>query len=269
MDFVRRFEDHQVERIRRAIIDYRSKHNLGDVLLTKDLLEYLPKNVTYDSTLKNIQRLRKGDRMRGATFLNACVAFLKVHMATPPEEELGLAMRHFVGDAFGYAGLWTDLEGDYVLRVLRERHYDSSVALGQPDRPARGIAVAPIRKQPEGESAPVILSIGPGEGMDYGVARERYFLPDEDRSEDEKMTYSEADALNRQGVCLPVGSQDILIMIRDFLFSHMYVLRREPFGFAGTMIIPTLHDVLAVDTPSANRQSQYDVALQRVPRSSE
>ncbi|WP_011583109.1 MULTISPECIES: hypothetical protein [Chelativorans] len=269
MDFVRRFEDHQVERIRRAILDYRSKHKVGDVTLANEIGKYLSNNVTYDSTLKNIQRLRKGKRMRGATFLNACVEFLKVQMVTPPEEELGLAMKHFVGDVFGYAGLWAALEGDYVLRVLRERHFDSSAALSQPGRPAMGIAVAPIGKQPEVESAPVILSIGPGEGLDYGVARERYFLPDENGPEHGKTTYSEANALSRQGVCLPVGSQDILIMIRDFLFSHMYVLRREPFGFSGAMIMPTLHDVFAVDAPSLDRQSQYDVALQRVPRSSE
>ena len=58
-------------------------------------------------------------------------------------------------------------------------------------------------------------------------------------------------------------------MIRDFLFSHMYVLKREPFGFAGTMIMPTAPDFFA-ETPSPeDRQSHYNVALHRVPGSSE
>lgn len=266
MGFIERFEEHQVERIRRAILAYRDKHDIGDVRLVQAMRKYLPKNMSYDASLKNAQRLREGKRMRGADFLNACVQFLEVEMATPPEEELGLAMKHFVGDGFGYAGLWTDLEGDYVLRVLRERDFDFSAALGELDRPVRGIGVSAIRNKPEPESAPVVLSIGPGEGMDYGVARERYFLPNEDGSADEETTYSEANALSRKGVCLAVGGQDMLIMMRDFLFSHMYVLRRETFGFAGTMIMPSAYEFFAAEVPQGMRQSQYDVVLRRVPR---
>ena len=102
--------------------------------------------------------------------------------------------------------------------------------------------------------------------MDYGVARERYFLPREDGPAHEETTYSEADALSRKGVCLPVGSQDILIMIRDFLFSHMFVLRRETSGFAGMMIIPSAFAFFASEVPQGMGQSQYDVVLHRVPR---
>ena len=47
MDFIRRFEEHQIERIRRAIIAYRSDYNVGDVTLAKELLNYLPNKVTY------------------------------------------------------------------------------------------------------------------------------------------------------------------------------------------------------------------------------
>lgn len=266
VDFVRRFEDHQVERIRRAIIAYRSNRNVGDVTLAKELSRYLPKHSTNYSTLKNLQRLRKGERMRGATFLNACVQFLEVEMATPPEEELGLAMKRFVGNVFGYAALWTDVEGDYVLRVLGERTFDFPAALSQPDIPAKGIAVSGIRKQPEVGSVPVVLSISPGEGTDYGVARERYFLPRQDAPADEGAADAEANALSRKGVCLPVGGRDMLVMIRDFLFSHMYVLKREPFGFAGTMIVPPAYEFLATDVPQGMPPSQYDVVLHHVQR---
>lgn len=265
MDAIERFEDHQVERIRRAIIAYRSKHNVGDVTLAKSIRKCSSRIVTYDATLKNVQRLRKGERIRESNFLNACVKFLKVEMATPPEEELGLAMKHFVGNVFGYAALWTELEGDYVLRVLRERNFDFSAAVGQPDRPATGIAVSAMPNKPDSKSAPVVLSIGPGEGKDYGVARERYFLPPENGSADEETAYSEANALCRDGVCLAIGGQDILIMIRDFVFSHMYVLRREAFGFAGTMIMPSAYEFLAAEVPEGIRQSQFDVVLRRVP----
>jgi hypothetical protein len=111
-----------------------------------------------------------------------------------------------------------------------------------------------------------VLSISRGEGRDYGVARERYFLPNEDGSADDDAPYSEANALNRKGVCLPVGGQDMLIMIRDFMFSHMYVLRREAFGFAGTMIMPSAYEFFAAEVPQGMRQSQYDVVLRRVPQ---
>jgi hypothetical protein len=56
-------------------------------------------------------------------------------MAAPPEEELGLVMKHFVGNVSGYAAFWMDVAGDYVLRVLSQRDFNFSTALGQPDRP--------------------------------------------------------------------------------------------------------------------------------------
>lgn len=42
---------------------------------------------------------------------------------------------------------------------------------------------------------------------------------------------SESDAVNaldRKGVCLRISGQDLLIMMRGFLCSHMHVLKREP-----------------------------------------
>lgn len=266
VDFVRRFEAHQIERIRRAILAYRDKHGVGDVTLAKELLNHLPKNVTYDSTLKNVQRLRKGEHMRGAAFLNGCVQFLQVGMATPPEEELGLAMKHFVGNVSGYADLWIDLAGDYVLRVLGERDFSIPASTGRIGKRAIAIDLKPRTEQPQSQNVFVVLTIGPGEGRDYGIARERFFLRGDIGPEDEEAGLSEVNALDRKGVCIPVGSQDFLILMRDFLFSHMYVLRREAFGFAGTMILPSAFAVFAPDVPPGQPQSQFDVALHRVPR---
>ena len=264
VDFVRVFQVHQVERIRRAILAYRDKHDLGDVRLTKELLKHLPQNVTYDSTLKNVQRLRGGQPIRGTVFLNACVQFLEVQMVTPPEEELGLALKHFVGNVFGgYADLWNNVAGDYVLRVLGEGSFH---AAGQIGKPVTAIAVRSRRKQPQSQDSFVVLSITPGEGMDYGIARERYFIPHKDGSADEDTAYSEANALNRKGLCLPVGRQDFLIMMRDCMFSHMYVLRREIFGFGGTIIIPSAFSLFSPDVIQLMSQSQYAVALHRVAR---
>jgi len=264
MDFVRRFEDHQVERIRRAVLDYRSKHKVGDVLLTKDILEFLPANVSYDSTLKNVQRLRTGKPMRGATFLNACVQFLEVHMVTPPEEELGLAMKRFVGNVFGYAELWMGLAGDYQLRVLGERNFNFPAAIGQTSKPVLGIPIAPVMQQPKAEIAPIVLSISQGEGMDYGVVRERFNFRNDGAAANDEGEGGGVNMLERKGVCLPVGTQDLLILIRDFMFSHMYVLRRETFGFAGTLIMPSPYGFYIPEVAEGIRQTQYNVVLQRV-----
>lgn len=266
VDFVRRFEVHHVERIRRAVLAYRDRHDVGDVTLTKELLKHLPKNVTYESVLKNVQRLRTGKPMRGATFLNACVQFLQVEMVTPPEEELGLAMKHFVGSASDYADLWNDLAGDYVLRVLRERDFSFHAPVGQIGKPATGVRVKPGIDQRQPQDSFVVLSVSPGEGLDYGVARERFFFRDDKGAEDEEAGLSEVNTLDRNGVCLPVGGQDFLVMMRDFMFSHMYVLRRETFGFAGTMILPSAFAFFASDSFQGMSQSQYDVVLHRVPR---
>jgi hypothetical protein len=141
MDFARRFEDYQVERIRRAILDYRTKFDVGDVTLTKEILRYLPAAVTYDSTLKNVQRLRRGERMRGQAFLNACIQFLEIQMINPPEEELGLAMKRFVGDIFGFADLWPEVGGNYALRVLGERKPTAVEAFRSVSAPRRGVPI--------------------------------------------------------------------------------------------------------------------------------
>jgi hypothetical protein len=262
MDFITAFEEHQVERIRRALMTYRHERKAGDVKLTKAILGFLPSYVTYDSTLKNVQRLRKGERIRGAVFLNACVRFLEVEMATPPEEELGLAMRRFVGGMVGYEGMWKELEGDYALRAMTNKgsHTPQVVMSGSARR--MGIAVPPIREQANPKGF-VVLSISVGEGKEYGTARERYLVSPDEGSSPESGNASFVTLLDRTGVCLPVGSLNLLILIRDFLFSHMYVLTRSPDGLAGTVILPSPDDLLA--DASAPRESQYNVALQRVP----
>jgi hypothetical protein len=121
-------------------------------------------------------------------------------------------------------------------------------------------------EQPQSQDSFVVLSISPGEGRDYGVARERFFFRDDEGAEDKEAGLSEANALDRNGVCLPVGGQDFLVMVRDFLFSHMYVLRRETLGFGGTMILPTAFGLFASDEAVGMGPSQYDVVLQKVPR---
>jgi hypothetical protein len=226
----------------------------------------LPNNVTYDSTLKNVQRLRKGQPIRGATFLNACVQFLEVQMVTPPEEELGLAMKHFVGGIPGYTGLWGDVAGDYVLRMLGEKDFGLRVDFGKPSKTIAHISTRPRIESLRSQDSFVVLSIGPGEGMDYGVARERFFCRDDKGAENEKPRLLEVKTLDRKGVCLPVGRQDLLVMMRDCMFSHMYVLRRETFGFGGTMILPSAFSLFASDGFLDMSRSQYDVALHRMPQ---
>jgi hypothetical protein len=263
MDFARSFEDYQVERIRRAIADYRSRHNVGDVTLTKELLRFLPSAVTYDSALKNLQRLRKGENLRGATFLNACVQFLEVQMINPPEEELGLAMKRFVGDIFGFADLLLEIEGDYALQVLGER----KVRLPDAFRPkgvlGQGVTINLKRNDPKTEAAPMVLTVSRGEGLDYGIVQERYHLPGDDPDADPATGTALSDWLSRKGVCLPIGGHDMLVLIRDFLFSHMYVLRRETFGFSGTMIVPGTASLLTTEVVEGRDSTQFDVLLRR------
>ena len=187
-------------------------------------------------------------------------------MVTSPEEELGLAMKRFIGSVLGYSEIWKEAEGDYVLRVLEPKDLEISAAIGQQSAPITGVVVTPIRDQSRTEGSFVVLSISPGEGIEYGVARERYYFANDDSSAKEETEGSVVDMLDRNGVCLPIGRHDLLIMIRDFLFSHMYVLRRETFGFAGTMIMPSAYEFFAVVIPSGVRQSQYNVVLERLPR---
>lgn len=265
MDFVRRFEEHQVERIRRAVLAYRSKFSVGDVTLAKEISKYLPESVTYDSTLKNLQRLRKGEPMRGAPFLNACVQFLKVSMTAPPEEELGRAMKNFIGDVIGYAGLWKKLEGDYGLSVSGETAPDFSGDIIPTFKQQSGLPIRPDPLQPSIIMF-VVLSISQGESMDYGVAKERHYLPSDQRTADDEAGEPAQNWLDRKGICLPIGRQDLLVMIRDFMFSHMYVLRREASGFAGTLILPSPYEMLIGQEPPIPWKSQYDVVLRQMPR---
>lgn len=265
MDFARRFEDYQVERIRRAILDYRTKFDVGDVTLTKEILRYLPAAVTYDSTLKNVQRLRRGERMRGPAFLNACIQFLEIQMINPPEEELGLAMKRFVGDIFGFADLWPEVGGNYALRVLGERKPTAVEAFRSASAPRRGVPINLTQGKPAAQGWLMVLSIGQGDGQDYGIARERYYAVHDEAADEDEAPLSDSPWLHSKGVCLPIGGQDMLIMMRDFTFSHLYLLRREAFGYAGTMIIPSAYDFLTRDLPTGIGNSQYEVIFQQVP----
>lgn len=263
MDFVSRFAEHQVERIRRALIVYRSKYGVGDVTLTNEILKYLSYDVTYDATLKNVQRLRKGEPIRGTTFLNACVKFLEVNMTTPQEEELGLAMQRFVGTISDYERLIENLEGDYAVLVLGKNKPVSYEFTPTAVSAPRVVVGSVARRRPRLAAAVTgVLSLGKGEGKNYGVAREKYHLPV--NTEDEESPASAINFLQPTGVCLPVTGQDFLVMMRDFLFSHMYVLRRDETGFSGTLILPSLYELFHTETPLGGFRSHYDVKLERV-----
>ena len=254
MDFVSRFEEHQVERIRRALIAYRSKYRVGDVKLTNELLNYFSYDVTYDSTLKNVQRLRKGERITGAAFLNACVQFLEVNMITPQEEELGLAMHRFAGSFGSYERLIEALAGDYAVLVSRERRpvsqQSAPTAECVPERFAKP------RPWIEG-AALAVLSLSKGEGKGYWVARERYYLH-------ESAQASAINLLQPTGACFPVTAQDFIILMRDFLFSHMYMLQRKRNGFSGMLVLPSSYGVIYSTNLLRGSISQYDVKLRRV-----
>lgn len=246
------------------MLAYRSKFRVGDVAITKEIRTFLPKTVTYDSVLKNVQRLRKGDRVTGAAFLNACVQFLEVNMVTPPEEELGLAMKHFAGSGLlSYDSFIRDLVGNYALRVLGENrpsHYEP-VSLGA--LTAKGfVSTIPVTPQPVFGDRNVTLSINRGEGKEYGVASETYAFPAE--AEDENAEPSFVNRLQLKGLCLPIGQQNILILMRDFLLSHVYVLQRDEQGFTGTLILPSPHELFHADIPSGVSRPQYDVKLERL-----
>ena len=64
----------QIDRLREAIEHYRGEYRVGDSRLAYELLQDLSENVSYDATVKNIQRLRKGENIRGQTFLKAAMA---------------------------------------------------------------------------------------------------------------------------------------------------------------------------------------------------
>ena len=128
--------------------------------------------------------------------------------------------------------------------------------------PLAVIAGAPSAASRLPEFPLIVLTISKGEGLDYGVARERLFIKPEDSDD----ALAKMNALNRKGICLPFGGQDLLIMMRDFLFSHMYILKRDAACFSGRMIIPTVAGFFDVGALPAAQQSHFDVALHRMPR---
>lgn len=244
------------------MLAYRSKRGVGDTTIAKELGRFLPEDVSYDSTLKNVQRLRKGHPIKGAPFLNACVQFLEVNMVTPPEEELGLAMGRFAGGLPGFDELVEGLEGEYALRVLGESQPTHREPVPITDVLATTVVITPPGSQPPIFGGSVVtLCITKGEGNVYGVARESYSFPGAADNDD-----SPASALNRlrlAGLALPVGGQDLLIMMRDFTLSHMYVLRRANAGFEGILILLSPFTFFRSEPLWNGPRSQYDVKLER------
>lgn len=268
MDFTRRFEAHQVEQIRRAVIAYRDRRDVGDVTLANELLDLLGTNASYYATLKNIQRLRKGERITGATFLNACIKFLNLKLSpsdkqTPPEQELGFAMQRFIAPVLSGPEFWQELAGDYAVRLLRESRIAPPPSPGMAGRPMRGIPIGPRKTEGLPRSLAVV-TITPREGGANAAVRERHFLSDGDQESDGEPQYSEANVLERGGVCLPTGTHDVLVMIRDFMFSHMYVLRSDEAGFIGTLILPDQFGLGGAGMAASSPSTRYDVALQKL-----
>ena len=74
MDHNRRYTRAEITALLEAVNAYRDECGVGDPTLAYELLRDLPESVTYDSTVKNIQRLRKGENIRGQTFLKAAMA---------------------------------------------------------------------------------------------------------------------------------------------------------------------------------------------------
>lgn len=268
MAFIAHFEDHQIEQIRRAVIAYRERYNVGDVRLAREIRKLITQNpAAQDSVLKNVQRLRKGERITRPAFLNACVRFLQVNLVespseVPAEQALGEALSSFVGSSYLLPSFWAQVAGDYAVNVLKETQIKAPRYLGQSSGLLRGVPIAPRPKGPEAHAVSA-LSITPRDGADYALVRERIFLTGGDEASGEAPGYSEANLLDRTGVCLPVGTQDFLVLIRDFMFSHMYILRLHETGFLGTMIIPDQFGFTGVD-PLTRPQTRFDVALLRL-----
>lgn len=271
MAFIAHFEDHQIEQIRRAVIAYRERYNVGDVRLAKEIKKLLSADPdAQDWVQKNVQRLRKGERIRGAAFLNACVQFLQVNLVesppseVPAEQALGEALSRFVGSSYLLPSFWAQVAGDYAVNVLKETQLKAPPYFGQSPGYVRGVPIAPRPQEPEALAVSV-LSITPRDGADYALVRERIFLKGGDEASGEAPGYSEANLLDRTGVCLPVGTQDYLVLIRDFMFSHMYILRLHETGFLGTMIIPDQFGFTGLEA-AQRPQTRFDVALLRLQK---
>lgn len=247
------------------MIAYRERYNIGDVRLAREIRKLITeKERAQDSVQKNVQRLRKGERIRGTAFLNACVRFLQVNLEdspseVPAEQALGEALSRFVGSSYLLPSFWAQVAGDYAVQVLKKTQIKASRYLGQSSGVVRGVPIAPRPKEPEALAVSV-LSITPRDGADYALVRERIFLSAGDDAAESTPGYSEANLLDRTGVCLPVGTQDYLVLIRDFMFSHMYILRLHETGLLGTMIIPDQFGFTGLET-AQRPQTRFDVAL--------
>jgi hypothetical protein len=268
LDFIAHFEEHQIEQIRRAVISYRERYSVGDVTLAREIRKLITKNPdAHDAILKNVQRLRKGERITGTAFLNACVQFLQVKLAEPttgpsPEEDLAEAMGRFVGPAFRESSIWKQLAGDYAVRILGINHFRPLPRVGHPLGMLRGMPIATKKAQEEFRST-TIMSIRPREGSDYATVRERYLLTEFDEASEPEPPLGDLSLFRRTGVCMPIGSHEFVVMLRDFLFSHLYVLRLHQTGFVGTMLMP---DQVGFTGPDILSQPQrmFDVALRKL-----
>lgn len=267
-EFLKRFAGYQLDQIRQGLSDYEEKFQIRSPTIANDLLEILPADVSYDATVKNVQRLKAGDNMKGATFLNACVELFSVKLGPepgdlPPERELAGALRRYIGGLHSYAPLWKELEGDYLLRVSEQPVTPPPLAVaGQAGVPV-GIPVKPVKPQNE-QDASAVLSISAKDAIDYAPVSERYFFIEEDEDGDGEQKLSEANMLRRSGICLPLGPNDYLVMIRDFVFSHMYLLKREPDGFSGSMVLAGRLTPSAIVSPTGLTQPHHSVFMKQM-----
>lgn len=260
-----RFEQRQLDQIRDAVLDYRQRFGVGDVTLAQEIHVLMPSHVSHDATLKNLQRLRSGKKIRNPVFLNACVQFLEIKFSpdpggSQPELELATALRRYSGKTFDYETFWQMIGGDYAVHAVQQGRFDPVMTARRAGHKV-GIPVTPQRL-PEQRRGFAVLSIHSEEAVDYAPVTERYFLRDEE-ADDGEQRFSEANMLRRRGICLPLSAHDVLIFVKDFAFSHMYQLRREPMGFTGTMAMAERFGREALSAPESADGMRYDVVMQR------
>lgn len=266
MDAIRQFEVRHVSQIRQALIAYRQRFKVGDVIIAKEINRQFLPDANYESVRKNLERLRRGEHIRNPQFLNACVRFLEVKLATsaegpPPEAELAAALRRYTASFFNYDEFWKLVDGDYAVHMARQGRTSPDIMRRQAGFPV-GIPVMPEKLRGVERSFSV-LSINAREAKDYAPVTERYFMREDNEAEGGEPRFSEPGLLQRKGVCLPLSQYDVLVMIRDFLFSHMYLLRREALGFTGAMVMAEPFATDLMNPPSRLTGARYDVLMQR------
>lgn len=260
------YDEKERERIRRALLRYKQQHRVGVPSLQLRIAEATGDPNPDRIPLKSLQRFLAATHRTDDALVHHCAGFLLKVAPPPAEEGLGRALAKFLNAP--EAGV-SSLAGRYRARVRPIPRESASV----PFRNVVAAGAMPLLGIPLG--VPQASTWKPWSVLTLEeTAREGYLRATEHLAEDGEEPEPEPKDrpawLGNTGVLVACSPSELLIMVRSFLASRLYLVRRaeaEGLMTGSVMMQESGGFSFPGDMPAGPWRPVLEIELSRLPES--